>query len=603
VTDEEWQAPSVLLTVDLVILTLRDASLSVLLVQRGVEPYAGMMALPGGFLRDETEPIPAAARRELYEETGLDADTLHLEQFGVYGDPGRDPRGRVVSVAYLAITPRLPDPVAGTDAADARWTRADDVLAARLGLAFDHQRIVADGVECARRKLEDSALATAFCGPTFTISELQQVYEAVWGLRLDPRNFYRKIQGTHDFVVPADAAKRAGTGRPARLFRAGPGTVLYPPMTRPAHSPSRAEGTPMNETTIVILTAMNLEYDAVRARLSDVTPQTHPMGTRFEVGHLGDGCRVALALTGKGNQSAAVLAERAAAEFAPAAIIFVGVAGALQPHLGLGDVVIATHVYAYHGATSQDKGLTARPRTWELSHRVHQIAAHLERTGDWAHQLPGNSNPPRVHFGPVAAGEIAHYSARSDARQWLRDHYNDAIAVEMEAAGIAQAGHLNDALPTIMVRGISDYADESKSATDDAGWQPRAAVNAAAFAIALAVVLAAELDAGRGASQASRAAGSQRGGPFNLATGNARVGVQGENVTIHGGIQLGGSASGNGTAGFANGTAGFAPVASKPETRPDKLRLMLNRARGMFRSIADLAAGVAAIMATVRSMT
>jgi 8-oxo-dGTP diphosphatase len=236
VTDEEWQSPRVLLAVDLVILTLRDASLHVLLVQRGVEPYAGMMALPGGFLRDEAEPIVAAARRELCEETGLDADRLRLEQFGVYGDPGRDPRGRVISVAYLAIRPRLPDPVVGTDAADARWARVDDVLAAGLRLAFDHQRVVADGVECARRKLEHSALAAAFCGPTFTMSELQQVYEAVWGIHLDPRNFYRKIQGTRDFVVPANAPKRAGAGRPARLFRAGPGTVLYPPMIRPADS-------------------------------------------------------------------------------------------------------------------------------------------------------------------------------------------------------------------------------------------------------------------------------------------------------------------------------------------------------------------------------
>jgi len=197
----------------------------------------------------------------------------------------------------------------------------------------------------------------------------------------------------------------------------------------------------MNDTTIVILTAMNLEYRAVRAQLSDITARTHPMGTRFEVGQLSR-CRVALALTGEGNQSAAVITERAAAEFAPAAVIFVGVAGALQPHLGLGDVVVATHVYAYHGATSQDDGLTARPRTWELSHRVHQIAAHLERTADWARQLSGGPPPPRVHFGPVAAGEIVHYSAVSGARQWLREHYNDAVAVEMEAAGIAQAGHL-----------------------------------------------------------------------------------------------------------------------------------------------------------------
>jgi 8-oxo-dGTP diphosphatase len=223
----------VLLTVDLVILTLRRTSLQVLLVERGVEPYAGAMALPGGFLRDADEPLLVAARRELSEEAGLDADALLLEQFGVYGNPGRDPRGRVVSVAFLAIAPRIPDPVAGTDATDARWTPADEVLSGALPLAFDHQAIVADGVERARSKLEHSAMAVAFCGPTFTISELQQVYEAVWGVHLDPRNFYRKIQGTRDFVVPASPGKRAGAGRPARLFRAGPGTVLNPPMTRP----------------------------------------------------------------------------------------------------------------------------------------------------------------------------------------------------------------------------------------------------------------------------------------------------------------------------------------------------------------------------------
>lgn len=591
-TDEEWQAPSVLLTVDLVILTLRDASLHVLLVERGVEPYAGMMALPGGFLRDETEPILAAARRELSEETGLDADTLHLEELGVHGDPGRDPRGRVISVAYLAIMPRLPDPVAGTDAAAARWMRADDVLATRVALAFDHQRIVSDGVERARSKLEHSALATAFCGPTFTISELQQVYEAVWGICLDPRNFYRKIQGARDFVVPADTVKRAGTGRPARLFRAGPGTVLFPPITRPADSPPRSESMPMEETTIVILTAMNLEYDAVRGRLSGITAQTHPMGTRFEAGHL-DGCRVVLALTGKGNQSAAVLAERAIAQFAPAAVIFVGVAGALQPHLGLGDVVVATHVYAYHGATSQDDGLSARPRSWELSHRVHQIAAHLDRAGEWTRQLPGGSFPARVHFGPVAAGEIVHYSAVSDARQWLREHYSDAVAVEMEAVGVAQAGHLNDALPTIMVRGISDYADVSKSATDGVGWQSRAAANAAAFATALAAVLATELDTGRGSP---RTAGSQHGGPLNLATGNARVGIQGTDVTVHGGIQLGDPDSGG-------GRVGFAARADEPEARPGKLRLALHRARVVSRAIADMAVSVTAILTAVRSVT
>ncbi|MGH3280829.1 MAG: NUDIX hydrolase [Trebonia sp.] len=230
--DESWQPPTVLLTVDLVILTLRQARLHVLLVDRGVDPYRGAAALPGGFLRDAAEDITEAARRELAEEAGLDANRLHLEQCGVYGNPGRDPRGRVVSVAYLAISPGLPEPVAGTDAADARWVPVDYVLSSAVPVAFDHHRIVTDGVERARSKLEHSSLATAFCGPVFTLAELQQVYEAVWGVRLDPRNFYRKIQGTQDFVIAIGPTKKNGAGRPARLFRPGPGTVLYPPMLR-----------------------------------------------------------------------------------------------------------------------------------------------------------------------------------------------------------------------------------------------------------------------------------------------------------------------------------------------------------------------------------
>lgn len=236
--DELWQPPPVLLTVDLVILTLRQARLHVLLIERGVDPYQGMAALPGGFLRDATEDITAAARRELAEEAGLDANRLHLEQYGVYGDPGRDPRGRVVSVAYLAISPGLPEPVAGTDAAGARWVPIDDALSSAVPLAFDHERIAADGVERARSKLEHSSLATAFCGPVFTLAELQQVYEAVWGVRLDPRNFYRKIQGTQDFIIEVGPAKKNGAGRPARLFRRGPGTALYPPMLRSTSQPS-----------------------------------------------------------------------------------------------------------------------------------------------------------------------------------------------------------------------------------------------------------------------------------------------------------------------------------------------------------------------------
>ncbi|MFD4194133.1 NUDIX hydrolase [Amycolatopsis thermoflava] len=221
-----------LVAVDLVILTLRDSALNVLLVERGIDPFRGARALPGGFLNNAGEDIVAAARRELAEEANLDAATLHLEQLGAYGEPGRDPRGRVVSVAYLAISPGLPEPVAGTDAARAAWTPVDEALSDTARLAFDHLRILLDGVERARAKLENTSLATAFCAPTFTIAELQRVYEAVWGVALDPRNFYRKVQAVPDFIVPA-GNQRTTKGRPARLFRAGSRTELTPPLTRP----------------------------------------------------------------------------------------------------------------------------------------------------------------------------------------------------------------------------------------------------------------------------------------------------------------------------------------------------------------------------------
>lgn len=237
--DDVWVPPEVLVTVDLVILTLREAGLGVLLVERGVEPYQGAQALPGGFLNNAGEDILEAAHRELNEEAALDGAHLHLEQLGVYGAPDRDPRGRVISVAYLAIAPGLPDPVAGTDAASAGWVSVEEILVGRLELAFDHRQIVTDGVERARSKLEHSALATAFCGQTFTIAELQHVYEAVWGVELDPRNFYRKVQKVPGFIESAGEERRTTKGRPARLFRAGPTAVLYPPLVRPESSTSQ----------------------------------------------------------------------------------------------------------------------------------------------------------------------------------------------------------------------------------------------------------------------------------------------------------------------------------------------------------------------------
>ncbi len=212
-------------------LTIRDDALVVLCVRRGIPPFAGNLALPGGFVRPE-ESLAVAAARELRDETGLVAG-VHLEQLASYGDPGRDPRGRVITIAYLALAPSLPAPRAGSDAADAAWLGVDQLLNRPADeLAFDHRTILADGVERARSKLEYSPLATAFCPPTFTVGQLRRVYEIVWGTSLDPRNFHRKVTGTPGFLVPAGGMTTGERGRPAQLYRKGDATTLYPPLLR-----------------------------------------------------------------------------------------------------------------------------------------------------------------------------------------------------------------------------------------------------------------------------------------------------------------------------------------------------------------------------------
>ncbi|MGV7852271.1 NUDIX domain-containing protein, partial [Mycobacterium kansasii] len=147
------------MTVDLVALTIRDDTLCALVVRRGQPPYAGRWALPGGFVRPG-EDLDEAAARELMEETGVPVDRLHLEQLASYGAPQRDPRMRVITVAYLGLAPDLPLPSAGGDAAGARWAPVAELMTARL--AFDHRQILADGVERARAKLEYTPLATTF---------------------------------------------------------------------------------------------------------------------------------------------------------------------------------------------------------------------------------------------------------------------------------------------------------------------------------------------------------------------------------------------------------------------------------------------------------
>ena len=220
---------SLAVAVDVVAFTLVEGQLHVLLVTRGIEPFVDQLALPGGFVL-AGEGLDAAAIRELQEETGLTPGIAHVEQLRAYGEPGRDPRGRVLSVAYLALAPELPHPTAGSDAREARWVPVADALA--LDLAFDHGQILRDGLERARAKLEYTSLATAFCADEFTVSDLRAVYEAVWGYPLDPRNFPRKLTGTPGLLVDPGRTRHSGQGRPASLFRAGTIAVLNPPLTR-----------------------------------------------------------------------------------------------------------------------------------------------------------------------------------------------------------------------------------------------------------------------------------------------------------------------------------------------------------------------------------
>jgi 8-oxo-dGTP diphosphatase len=213
--------PAFAVTVDIVILTMSENVLHVLLVRRGEDPFQGMWAIPGGFKRP-TETLDEAAKRELSEETGVDAASL-LTQFGAYGDPGRDPRMNVVTVAYLAVLRDVGSVVAGSDAADAALVPASDVLNGELELAFDHLQIVRDAIERVRVELEVSGIATAFVGTTFTMAELRAVYEAIWGVQLDAANFRRSVVSDDGWVIPTGQHARPGPsgGRPAELYRAG----------------------------------------------------------------------------------------------------------------------------------------------------------------------------------------------------------------------------------------------------------------------------------------------------------------------------------------------------------------------------------------------
>lgn len=233
------QFPAFAVTVDVVILTMSGGALHVLLVRRSQAPFQGMWAIPGGF-KLPTETLGEAARRELSEETGVDAASL-LTQFGAYGDPGRDPRMNVVTVAYLAVIRDVGTVAAGTDAADASLVAVSQVLNGEVELAFDHVKILGDAIERVRVDLEVSGIASAFVGPTFTLAELRAVYEAVWGVQLDSANFRRSVVAESGWVIPTGRRAQPGAsgGKPAELFRAGKAWKHGGPIRRPQQPQKR----------------------------------------------------------------------------------------------------------------------------------------------------------------------------------------------------------------------------------------------------------------------------------------------------------------------------------------------------------------------------
>jgi len=207
-----YDYPRPALTVDVVIFTLRENRLHTLLVERGEPPFAGMHALPGGFVHID-ESLEAAASRELAEETGV--RDAYLDQLYTTGEPARDPRGRVVTVAYFALVAADAPFQAegGSDVRRAGWFPTNELPP----LAFDHAEIVANALRRLRYKIEYSAAAFELLPETFTLSEIQHTYEMILGEKLDKRNFRRRILEAG--VIEETDRMRSGEGRPARLYR------------------------------------------------------------------------------------------------------------------------------------------------------------------------------------------------------------------------------------------------------------------------------------------------------------------------------------------------------------------------------------------------
>lgn len=245
--------PPFAVTVDIAIFTLINNELGVVLIERGAPPFRGALALPGGFVKPEEDLLEAAVR-ELEEETALAIDPADLVQVGAYGAPNRDPRQRVVSIAFAALVANLDKPAGGSDAASAAVYPVHQVLARNAQalerpnpehlLAFDHGQILSDALRVVSQLIERTPLATHFCAPTFTLSELRQVYEAVWNEKLDAANFRKRILKADGFLVPTGDKRlpKGDRGRLAETYVCGNVKEISPPLRKPGtyfHEPRK----------------------------------------------------------------------------------------------------------------------------------------------------------------------------------------------------------------------------------------------------------------------------------------------------------------------------------------------------------------------------
>ncbi|CAM5637836.1 5'-methylthioadenosine/S-adenosylhomocysteine nucleosidase [Streptomyces aurantiogriseus] len=235
---------------------------------------------------------------------------------------------------------------------------------------------------------------------------------------------------------------------------------------------------PETYPTVVVLTALPVEYDAVRAHIEVLDDDEIVLGdgTRLERGRLpGTPWTVAIAELGEGALTAAALTTRIVSELHPEALLFVGVAGGLKDDLEIGDVVVGTKVYAIHGGKEAADGFLARPEAWHGSHRLLQAARSALRGLDGV----------RGHRKPLACGDVVLADERSALRGRIQRTYNDAYAIEMEGSGASHAAHLSGQLDALVIRGISDLADAQKADADAGGSQELAAAQAAKVAVAV----------------------------------------------------------------------------------------------------------------------